>query len=198
VSGGSALGSGKGRAYNDFTGAVDPASTLSYVADLITPDGVVRVQISSWQATLQTDQACYGQMVVPAIFEQLEAVISATEAIVYRKAALTGGGSVEQMMLRFPVETPSLSQGSTNYTAVLSGYFDAFPGESDLPAEMTRDMLGVRSISEDGGGTRLRCDIDWLLRPGMKARYGSTEIDVSYINYYVPGSDQYMDIGERV
>ncbi len=198
VSGGSALGSGKGRAYNDFTGAVDPASTLAYVADLITPDGIVRVPISSWQATLQTDQACYGQMVVPAIFEQLESVTSATEAIVYRKAALTGGGNVEQIMLRFPVETRSLSQGSTNYTAVLSGYFDAFPGESDLPAEMTRDMLGVRSISEDGGGTRLRCDVDWLLRPGMKARYGSTEIDVSYINYYVPGSDQYMDIGERV
>jgi len=168
-----------------------------YVADLITPTGVVRVPISSWQATLQLDQACYGQAVLPAIFELVDPISQATEVIVLRKARLVGGGTVEQIMLRFPVETRSLAQGARNYTATLAGYFDAFPGESNLPESLTRDLQGVRSLTEDSGGVRIRADVDWLLRPGMSARYGATELEVSFINYYVPGNDQFMDIGER-
>ena len=197
VAGGSALGAGKVRAYNDFTSSLDTSAPLRYVADLITPTGVVRVPISSWQATLQLDQACYGQMVVPAVFELLEAVTSATEFVVYRRGRTLDGGAVEQMMLRCPIETRSLAQGARNYTATLAGYSDAFPGETGLPAAMTRTLQGVRSVTEDSGGIRLRADVDWLLRPGMTAQYGATNLAVSFINYYVPGSDQYMDIGER-
>jgi hypothetical protein len=195
--GGSALGTAKVRIYNDFTGAVDPASPLVYVADMVTPTGVVRVPISSWQATLQLDSSCYGQAVLPAAFELADAIGTATEVIILRQARLSAGGTVEQMMLRFPVETRSLARGARNYTATLAGYFDAFPGESNLPDNLTRSLQGVRSVTEDGGGIRIRADVDWLLRPGMSARYGATELNVSFINYYVPGNDQFMDIGER-
>jgi hypothetical protein len=197
VRGGTALGTAKVRIYNDFTGAVDPASPLVYVADMVTPTGVVRVPTSSWQATLQLDSSCYGQAVLPAAFELADAIGTATEVIILRQARLRTGGTVEQMMLRFPVETRSLAQGARNYTATLAGYFDAFPGESNLPDNLTRSLQGVRSVTEDGGGIRIRADVDWLLRPGMSARYGATELNVSFINYYVPGNDQFMDIGER-
>jgi Concanavalin A-like lectin/glucanases superfamily len=197
VRGGTALGTAKVRIYNDFTGAVDPASPLVYVADMVTPTGVVRVPISSWQATLQLDSACYGQAVLPAIFDLADAIGTATEMIILRQARLSTGSTVEQMMLRFPIETRSLAQGARNYTAALAGYFDAFPGESNLPTSLTRSLQGVRSVTEDGGGVRIRADVDWLLRPGMSARYGATELNVSFINYYVPGNDQFMDIGER-
>lgn len=198
ASGGSALGAGKVRTYNDFTGQLDPRSPLRYVADIITPSGVVRLPISSWQATLQLDQACYGQAVFPAIAEQAEAIVAATEVAVLRSGDVLGGGVVEQLMVRFPVDTRSIARGPRNHTATLSGYFDAFPGETGLPAAMQRPLRDVRSLTEDSGGTRVRCDVDWLLRPGMTATFGGTTLDVAFINYYVPGNDQYMDVGERV
>ena len=56
----------------------------------------------------------------------------------------------------------------------------------------------MRSVySGNTGGLRVRCEIDWLLRPGHRAYYGTTPIIVDYLNYYVPGVDQYMDVGER-
>lgn len=197
VKGGSGLGSAKTRIYNDFTGAVDPSGALIYVADLITDAGVVRAPISSWQATIQLEESCYGQCVVPAVFDLIDAVSSATEFIIYRRARLLDGSYVEQMMVSVPVDTRSISQGTSNYTAVLSGYFDEFPGEDELPESMGRTLANVRSLTEGDGGLRIRSDIDWLLRPGMKAKYGATELIVDWINYYVPGNDQYMDIGER-
>lgn len=197
VKGGSALGGAKTRLYNDFTGAVDPYAPLIYVADLITDSGVVRAPISSWQATIQVEESCYGQCVVPAVFDLIDAVSSATQFIIYRRARLLDGSYVEQMMVSVPVDTRSISQGTSNYTAVLSGYFDEFPGEDELPQSMDRNLANVRSLTEGDGGLRIRSDIDWLLRPGMKAKYGATELIVDWINYYVPGNDQYMDIGER-
>ncbi len=195
---GTALGSAKVRAYNDFTGQLDPRAPLRYVADVVTPGGVVRAPISSWQATLQLDQACYGQAVFPAVTEFVDAIVAATEVAILRSGFVVTGEVVEQLMVRFPVDTRSIARGSRNHTATLSGYFDAFPGESNLPASMQRPLRDVRSLTEDNGGTRIRCDVDWLLRPGMTATYGGTTIDVAWINYYVPGNDQYMDVGERV
>jgi hypothetical protein len=195
--GGSALGSGRAVVFSDFTGSIDETADLRYVMELITPGGAVRVPISSWQATLQTGAACYVQCVVPAVADWVEDIIAATEFIVYRRATLTDGSVIDYEMARSPLEVRSYSQGPRNYTATISGYPDALTADDDPPTALDRTLTGVRSVSTDNGGIRVRADIDWLLRPGMRGYYGATPILVDFVNYYVPGNDQYMDVGER-
>jgi len=75
----------------------------------------------------------------------------------------------------------------------LSGYATLAP-----PGQIiTRTLVNVRSESISAG-LRARCDIDFFLRPGMRAISRGTEFTVSYINYYANQSDEYMDVGERV
>lgn len=195
--GGSALGAGKAVAWHDFTGAVSETSTLAYVMDLIGPSGTVRVPISSWQATLQTDASCYVQCVVPACLPWVELIVAATEFVIYRRATLTSGATIEYEMARSPLETRSYAQGGFNYSATLSGYPDALTADASPPTTFDRTLTSVRVVNDGDGGIRVTADIDWLLRPGMRAYYGETPILVDYINYYVPGNDQYMIVGER-
>ena len=56
----------------------------------------------------------------------------------------------------------------------------------------------MRSVASGSSGYRVRCAIDWLLRPAQRAYLpdGASFI-VSYINFYQPqGNDSYMDVGE--
>lgn len=195
--GGSALGAGKAVAWHDFTGAVSETSTLAYEADFITPGGIVRIPIGSWQATLDTDGAGYVQCVVPACLEWIDTLLVSTEFVIYRRATLTNGGSIEYEMARAPVGQRSYAQGPRNYSATISGYTDALTPDASPPTTFDRTLTGVRTVFDGDGGMRVTADIDWLLRPGMRAYYGSTEILVDYINFYVPGNDQYMIVGER-
>lgn len=197
VAGRSALGRGSAAAWHDFTGAVVESASLLYVMDLITPGGTVRVPISSWQATLQTDAACYVQSVIPACTPWISTITAATEFVIRRKAQLTDGSAIEYEMARSPLETRSFAQGPSNHTATISGYSDALTANANPPAVQDRTLTGVRTVFDGDGGIRVRADIDWLLRPGMRAYWGATPILVDFINYYVPGNDQYMDIGER-
>lgn len=197
VQGRSPLGSARITAWHDFTGAVSATSTLAYVMDLIGPGGTVRVPISSWQATLQTDAACYVQCVVPACLPWVETIAAATQFVIYRRATTTAGSSIEYEMARSPVETRSYAQGGFNYTCTISGYPDALTPNASPPTVYDRTLSGVRAVFDGDGGMRVTSDIDWLLRPGMRAYYGAVPILVDYINYYVPGSDQYMIVGER-
>lgn len=197
VQGRSPLGSASVTAWHDFTGAVSETSTLAYVMDLIGPGGTVRVPISSWQATLQTDASCYVQCVVPACLPWVETIAAATEFVIYRRATLTDGSTIEYEMARSPLETRSYAQGGFNYTATLSGYPDALTANASPPTVYDRTLTRVRVVNDGDGGIRVTADIDWLLRPGMRAYFGETPILVDFINYYVPGSDQYMIVGER-
>ena len=191
----SPLGNASLLAFQDFTGSVVGPTT--YVMDLITTSGLVRVPISSWQATLQTDAACYVQCVVPAAAPWVATILAATAFVISRRARLADGSIIEYEMARSPLEVREPSQGPGSYTVVLSGYPDALTANDDPPTAQDRTLQGVRSAAGLPGGMRVRADIDWLLRPGMRALYGSTPILVDYINYYVPGNDQYMDVGER-
>ena len=197
VQGRSALGSASVTAWHDFTGAVSETSTLAYEADFITPGGTVRIPVSSWQATLDTDGAGYVQCVVSACLEWIDTLVVSTEFVIYRRATLTNGGSIEYEMARAPVGQRSYAQGPRNYSATISGYTDALTPNASPPATFDRTLTGVRTVFDGDGGMRVTADIDWLLRPGMRAYYGSTEILVDYINFYVPGNDQYMIVGER-
>jgi hypothetical protein len=183
--------------WNDFTGHLDDAAPVRYVMDLVTPGGLVRVPISSWQATLQTDVQSYVQCVVPAAAAWVPDIEAATEFVISRKGALLDGTVVEQEMARAPNQTVSIDYGSRNYTATLSGYTAALTYNEDPSAVYDRTLKGVRTVSRNSGTTRVRCNIDWLLRPGQRAFIDQEEIIVRYVNYYVPGLDQYMDVGDR-
>jgi hypothetical protein len=183
--------------WHDFTASLTGQEISRYVMDLITPGGVVRVPISSWQATLQTDASSFVQCVVPGASEYVDQIVAATEFVITRMATLPSGQSISYEMARSPVEQIVPSQGPTNYTVVLSGYPEALTANEDPPAVQDRTLSGVRSVAGLPGSVRVRCSIDWLLRPGMRAFQAETPILVDYINYYVNTSDQYMDVGER-
>lgn len=193
----SMLGSARALGYHDFTGQIGAAITR-YVMDLTTPAGLVRVPISSWQATLRTGGSNYVQCVVPAVAEWVASINAATAFEITRTATPAGGAAIEYQMASAPLEQIQLSQGPTNYTAVLSGYSPAFAEDEAPDAAYDRHLAGVRSVNSGSTGIRVRCAIDWLLRPAQRAYLpdGSSFI-VGYVNYYQPqGNDSYMDAGE--
>ena len=181
--------------HHDFTGQLGDAVTL-YVMDLITPAGTVRVPVSSWQATLQTGSSNYVQCVIPACGAWVDALNAATEFIIYRRAVLGSGLVMEYEMARSPAEHAQFDRGPQRYTCTLSGYSAAFAESLDPLAAYDRTLSGVRSTSSGASNFRVRCAIDWLLRPGQRAIVQGTSFVVRYINYYAPSVfDSYMDVG---
>lgn len=183
--------------YHDFTvGMGDVVSR--YVMDLTTPGGLVRVPISSWQATLSTGASNYVQCVVPAVAAWVASINAATAFTITRTATTLDGAPVEYEMAAAPLEQIQLSQGPTNYSATLSGYSTAFAEDEAPDAAYDRYLTGVRSVDSGSSGMRVRCAIDWLLRPAQRAYLpDSSSFIVGYINFYQPqGNDSYMDVGE--
>lgn len=181
----------------DYTHLLDESS-VRFVMDLTTPSGTVRVPISSWQGTLQTENSNYLQCVVPACGDYLDDINVATDFTVYMTGDLTNGGSVQQMLATSTLDTLATNRGATNWTATLSGYTAGFALQDSPPPEFDRTMTGIRSTSTSGAGTRARCSLDWLLKPGHRAYLDeTTSIVTAYVNYYVNANDRYMDIGER-
>lgn len=195
---GDIFGDFEATAFHDFTAFIDYAQPMRYVMDLETPDGLVRVPISSWQATLNVGRSGYGQAVIPNAGDYVDDLTAATEFVVSRQMTLFSGTVVVQEMTRTPADYVTLAQGPNNYTATVYGYPAEWPLVEDPDVRYDRTLTGIRSMTVDSGGTRVRCAIDYLLKPGQRAYAGSTPIIVSYINYYVPGVDEYMDIGERL
>ncbi len=195
----SPLGAGAVTAVHDFTGLLGDVIS-HYVMDLDTPGGAVRVPISSWQATLQAGLSNYVQCVIPAATPHVEALSSATAFAVRRRAVRSGGQAVEYTMATAPAQTLRFDRGPQRNTCTLSGYTPASApiGTDPPPALYDRELRGVRAISSGAGGIRARCAIDWTLRPGHRAFVEGLPFVVSYINYYVNGTDAYADVGERV
>ena len=193
----SPLGSPAATAYHDFTGQLGDIVTR-YTMDLITPTGTVRVAISTWQATLQTGSSNYVQCVIPACTMWVEAITTATEFVISRRATLPSGAAIELEMASAPADQAQFDQGPQRHTCTLSGYAEAFVEDLDPPVIYDRVLAGVRSISSGDSSLRVRCAIDWLLRPGHRAFVNGTPFLVGYINYYAPsGFDAYMDVGSR-
>ncbi|MDD2927063.1 hypothetical protein [Rhodoferax sp.] len=181
-------------AFHDFTTVLGEAVSR-YVMDLVTPNGVARVPISSWQATLRAGGSSYVQCVVPAVTDWVTTINAATEFVIYRRAVLPSEQAIEYEMARSPLEQMAFDRGPTNYTGTISGYSTGFAvGDGHPPAALDRTLTGVRSISQSGG-MRVRCSVDWLLRPGHRAWVGDTSFIVDYINDYVVRADAYMDVG---
>jgi len=144
---------------------------------------------------VQTGRASYAQAVIPAATAWV-ALINARavtgEMIIYRGVRYSDGSTQETELARAPLNDVRFDVGPTNATMTISGYATLSPPQGAL----TRTLANVRSESSSGG-FRVRCDIDWFLRPGHTAVSRGTSFVVSYINYYVNASDQYMDVGER-
>lgn len=190
----SPLGAVLARAMHDFTGELVDAPS-SYVMDLITPDGAVRVPVRSCQATIQTGQALYAQCVVPAVLQWASTISEATEFALYRVGRLADGRSVEACLARHALQTVQFAQGPFNYSATLSGYADALAEVT--PPFGPRALEDVRATFITGTNYRIRCAPDWLIAPGHTVTYGATSFTASYINHYATGSDQYIDVGQR-
>jgi len=181
---------------HDFTGRIGTVTTR-YVMDLVAPGGTVRVPISSWQATVQTEQSSYAGCVVPACAPWVSALDAATEFVISRQAVSPGGQTVEYEMVRSPLGSLQYDRGPQRYTASISGYSAGLAAVVNPPAVYDRQLSGVRSISRNGATQRVRCAVDWLLRPGHRAFVGAESFVVDYINYYVQGNDMYCDVGSR-
>lgn len=190
------LGSVQAVAFHDFTAMLGDVVTR-YVMDLMIEGEAVRVPISSWQATLQTGASCYVQCVIPACLDWSEAINAADEFVVSRVADAPNA-QIEYEMARSPIGQVSMARGPTNFTATVSGYAPAFAEDEDPPETYDRTLSDVRSVTTGTSPTRVRCAIDWLLRPGQRAYYADgASFVVRYINYYVPATgDAYMDVGE--
>jgi hypothetical protein len=194
----SMLGSPEVLEFHDFTALV-ASYPITYVCDLITSTGTVRVPISSWQATLQTENQCYAGCVIPACDAYIDDIADATYFIIRRCVPTLAGDSIEDERVRAPVTSTTFDRGPTNSTCSMSGYFDAITTDLAPHSRYDRDLIGVRSSSSYTSGTRYRCAIDWLLRPATRALYADTSFVVDFINYYVPqGNDEYCDLGFRL
>jgi hypothetical protein len=184
--------------FHDFTNQIAD-TPITYVVDLVTPSGLLRLPVSSWQATLQVGSECYAGCVIPAAGDYVDQIGEATHFVVSRCTQTLAGDVLEDERVRSPITSaPTFDQGPTNYTVSLQGHFDEIPEDLAPHARYDRALLGVRSISTYGSGQRFRCAIDWLLRPAQRASYDATTFVVAFINYYVPGgADEYCDVGWR-
>lgn len=183
---------------SDFSAAVPVEARIYYACDLIA-SGLppLRVAISSWQATAQTEQASYAQVVIPGalgLLGQIQDYAAADgEFIVYRGAALPGDVNAEAPLVRSPMQTLRFQRGPTNATLTIAGY-------TQLPTPgvvQVRALQNIRSLTTEPG-RRIRCDIDWFLAPGFTAAAMGGEFVVGWINYYANTQDAFMDVGEQV
>jgi hypothetical protein len=194
------LGASRLTAEHDFTSIIEALGVVDFYTCELVDGSTLQVPISSWQGTQQTDGACYLQAVIPAVADlaaAINALTATAEFVIKRCARLPDGFIASVELARSVVEQVQLDRGPQRYTCTLSGYSAAItaPGGSGPPL---RVLQGVRSISTGTSGTRTRCAINWLLRPGGSATAGDVPLVADYINYYVQGSDAYMDVGERV
>lgn len=198
ISAASPLGAARVLADHDFSEHLERlGATTFFVCDLIDGAETTRVPISSWQGTAQIDGSGYLQAVVPGVAD-LAATIGALsdEAlfVIKRGAALPDGTRVEHEVARSVIEFRQFDQGPRRYTCTLSGYPAASVAPEDTEPPV-RTLRGVRTISTGAGGTRVRCALDWFLKPGCQATTGSILLTASYINAYGLEGDAYMDVG---
>jgi hypothetical protein len=178
--------------YVDFTAALTGSEPEIYVMELTTPGGSVRVPVSSWSATLQTGSDNAAQCIVPAAFDWMEYISDASAFSIYRTVLLHGQEYAE-LMSSSSLELTQFTQSSSGIVCTLSGRSAGYDAETDPETVYDRTLTGIRSISS---GRRVRCDIDFLLKPGHRAFARGSEIIVGKIGYYVARGIAYMDVWE--
>ncbi len=191
----SPLGSPAVFGLNDFTAGIQDDSQ-KYVMQ-VTGSPILTIPISSWQATIQLDNANFVQAVIPSAGPYIAEIAArqATEEFIIYKKAFAGGVEQLEELARAPLQETPLYSGGYRITMTLRGYTDALAAPASPKTRIMRDVQTV-TISASGL-TRARCAIDWFLRPGDTATIDGDDITVAYINYYATSGQYYMDIGDR-
>lgn len=201
LSAASVLGAPGAFVLNDWTATVPRSAQIYYYAELRGIE-TVRLPISSWQATLQVGRESYLQCVVPAAENYIDDIAAAglgSQLAVIRGALFPEGERRELDMATVPLKQMPYQRGPQRSTVTLSGYGDITFSAVDAsapPAGSIRPLSGVQTLSTQGG-VRVRCELDWLIRPGLLAEVDGIQFPVSYINFYVNPAQTFMDVGER-
>jgi len=182
--------------YANFSSQVEGASS-TYIME-ISGTPILRIPISSWQATSQLDNVEYLQCVVPAVDDYVTDISErqgSSNFAIYRTSVIDGYEH-NVKLVEAPLTSASFAQGRINYTCSISGYS---PAASEPTLVVSHNLLDVRSVQTSATGTfRIRSAIDWLVRPGDTVVYSAYSFKASFINYYANESDAYMDVGSRV
>jgi hypothetical protein len=189
----------RAQAFTDFTGQLDNTEPSRYTMDIVAADNsTTRVPISSWQATLQTDRQTYVQCVIPNCDPFVEAIQDGVSFRIFRRGKTKDGAEIETLFAAAPLQSYTLSEGFLNFTATIYGYTDPYPSNDDPDSLFDRTLTGIRSITQTPSTLRARAAVDWLLQPGQRAYLDeATSFVVGYINFYVTGGDEYIDVGSR-
>jgi len=189
----------------DFHDLIEGQTVYSVMDLTLDDDSIVRIPISSWNATIQTDERCYLRCSMPAgelTDDEFDAITEAVSFTITMQTTTSRGEPIERSFTCTPTDPDTLlvqiDEGATNYTMQVYGYSDAYP-TIDTPAEgFYRPMRGKSSLSTSPDRFRARCSVDWIMIPGDVATDGATEFTVAYMNVYATDDgNTYMDIGSR-
>ena len=97
-------------------------------------------------------------------------------------------------MASAPMGPPAYNRGPRQASLSLSGYEEQVYADP-ITAAIPRTMEGERSWSQTDATQRVRCAIDWVLRPGMVAQGDGWSFSADWISYSVNIDDEYMEIG---
>jgi hypothetical protein len=203
------------KAFNDWTTATLPGRPNElfriYYTCTIIPFGnsadKIIVPISSFQCTLRPSDeraSSYFQVVIPNgdlyISRIRQMMISTTTFFLIERFAQFSKGQGAGILIAFPkMQNVTYNQGPTNATITLQSW-DRYESFSDYPENNAIHIKSPMSVSISGG-YRVRCAIEWWVRPGVIAFVDHPIIPnpflVEWVNMYVNADTEYMDIGGR-
>lgn len=188
-----------GSAFQDWAAALPPYAVQEIYTLTVTgsADGVddITIPISSWQATNQAaPRLTYVQAVIPAAGQYLSALEARSngDLVIRQGYKFSDGSTKTEEVVRARFDTPRYDEGPSSLTMTVSGYK---PGT--VPQNGHRTLRGIRSISLSNGKYRVRCKTDLFLKPGMTVTARDKTFQVSYINYYVNGSDRFCEVSDE-
>jgi hypothetical protein len=152
-----------------FVGSAEPAderSPIFYTCVLTgADDGVsdASIQISSFTARHREDLSGYGRITAPAVngLEENVAIRPSGEVVVTFHQ-----GSIEEEVLRFPVEYLRIDKGSRGRSVTISG---EFLQSSSSP--VAYPLTGVSYVTNTNGTMRYRATARGGVRPGDRVQY---------------------------
>lgn len=173
---------------------VDSGTTIKvYPADAVGMTDL-DLPIESFQARLRSGSPSYLAIIVPAI-TAYEAEITARatgDLILYKGAQSWNGVRNLEPLLRVGFDAPRYDIGGNSASGTLSGTRQR---TNSGPVRRTITGVSYRSVTTEGT-VRLRADIDYFLRAGDTAVYGTDEFTVSEIAYIASPGLVYMEVVE--
>lgn len=183
----------------DWAAALDPLLLQEAYRLIVRADGTddLIVPISTWQATQNRgSRASYVQATIPAatdVMSELAARSALNATLIIEMGYKLSDGSLRfDEVARGRFDSLTYDRGARNATAGVRGFANLNYDDNN-----TRVLRNVRTVSVTGDTSRVTCDIDMFLRPGMTVQGGGLEFVASYINMFVTKSDKFCQVGSR-